>query len=209
MMKDTNSWVLLLVLIIVFFFLGRCSNNGEIVQVPIEVVIPSEKGTSEVIVNPEPIKPTKGGEFKWKDKIIYTENEIDQKLAQDYVDLQEKFSGIELENERLNKVLSFIQIKDYEIPTENEFFTTINKIKVQGELKEFKQDFETKERKVTVDVPIKKKIEFLAGVEIGAKRKMEDFTVKGNLFARTKNGNLINVSVDSKETVWAGYAFKF
>ena len=209
MISNKTFWIIGIILLILSFILGRCSNGGEITTVPVKIVIPSESGTSEVITNPTPLKPNVGGVIKWKDSLIYTENPINEKLVQDYLDLEKKHSGNELEVERLKKILSFIQIKNYEIPIENEFFITTNKMKVQGELLEFKQDFKTKERTVNLDIPIKKRVEFMAGAEIGSTKELESFRVKGNLFLQLKNKSLINVAYDNKETFWVGYAFKF
>jgi hypothetical protein len=208
--KKIAVWIVgLVALLILSFSLGRCSAEGEEVLIPVKVLVPAISGTSEIIVKPDPIKPKAGGSILVDGKTIYTENPFNTEMAQEYIDLQYKYTGSELEVKRLNKVLGFLQENYYEIPIENEYLFTLNKIKVQGELLEFKQDFTRKEAEVDVLVPILKRTEFLVGAEVGNTIDFQKFVFKGNFIIQNKKGNQLNLSYDSEKRAWIGYAFKF
>lgn len=193
--------------VILAFFIGRCSDTSkEIVKTT--VTIPEKTGSSVIITSPKPIVTTKDS-IIYKDKVITTDSPINKKLAQDYIDLEKRYSDIELEKERLKKYLESIQVRDYSIPVEDEFLSTTNNVKVQGELISFQQDYKIKERKVEVEVPVKKRIALYAGAEIGNTPELDKFIVKGNLMLQNKKGDILSASIDSEKRVWVGYAIKF
>lgn len=211
--KEVNKSLIMIIAIILLlglsFLAGRCSNEGTKEIVPIEVVLPEKTGKSDTIKDIKPFPSKVKDSIIWKDSILITENPFNNKLAQDYIDLEKRYASIDLEKERLKKYLESIQIKEYSIPIENEYILTTNNMTVQGELLSFQQDFKLKERKVDVNVPIKKNLEFFAGAEIGNNLDLDKFVVKGNLMMQNKKGNIVNLSYDTEERIWLGFAFKF
>lgn len=211
--KEVDKSLIMIIAIILLlglsFLAGRCSNEGDKEFVPMDVIIPEQTGKSDTIYEPIPIPSKVKDSIVWKDSILVTENPFNNKLAQDYIDLEKRYANIDLEKERLKKYLESIQIRDYSIPIENELLITTNNIKVQGELLSFQQDFKIKERKLQLDVPIKKTVNFYAGAEIGNNLDLDKFVLKGNLMMQNKKGNIISASYDTEERIWIGYAFKF
>lgn len=196
-----------IILLLLTFFLGRLTVHPD--TKTITVTVPAKSGSSNIVNNPKPEVQIKDS-LIYKDSIIYTTGEYNEKLAQDYINLEKRYTDMDLEKERLKKYLESIQVREYQIPFEDDYVKILNKIKAQGEVLSFQQDYTIKERNLEVQVPEKlPRLSVLAGVEVGNTVQLDKFVAKGNIMLQNKKGNILSASYDTEKRVWVGYAFKF
>lgn len=209
-MEAKNKYVNYIAVFIVGFLLGCfILSNINTEEKKVLVEIPEKTGESPEILNPKPLVTVKD-HYVYKTDTVVTESQFNKDLADKYVDLEKRYTGIDLEKERLKSYLKSIEIKDYEIPFEDEKIKINNSIKAQGEVLSFKQDYKIKSTVVEAKIPIKKNsFNVYSGVEIGANSQLKDFAVKGNVFLQVPKGNMISVSYDTRQRIWVGYTFKF
>lgn len=177
----------------------------------IKVTIPEISSKSDTIVKFEPYKViTHKDSIVFKDSIIHSENPFNKELAQNYIDLDKRFIGMELEKKRLEEYVKSIETNDYKIPFEDKSISITNNIKTQGKLLSFQQDYTIKERVVETKIDLKKSsLNFFVGGEISNNKNFNDFSAKANLFIQIPKGDLINVSYGTDQKISIGYAFKF
>lgn len=206
-MKVEIRYILIVIaLLMLSFFLGRCT--GPVQTKEVKVIIPESSGKSPVIQNPDPLIQVKDS-LIYKDSLIFTPNPINKELAEEYIKLEDMYSGLELETKRLQAYANSIQIRKYKIPFENDTIKIVGHLEVQGLLKEIQYDWIIKERLVKIPED-KKRIGILLGLQVKTNLDLNNQDLYPTAGIQLKNGNLILGSYGVKEkSIQAGYLHKF
>lgn len=189
------------ILMFVSYQFGRCSKKPIVVIK--EVMIPQIEGSSELIVDPEPLISDIKKSIIYKDSIITHDKEFDDEMVL-------KFAGLTSEYDKLKTYISAIENNVYSIPIDNEFYSTNNHFTIQGKLIDFKQDFIIKERKVTIDIEVPKHKERIFSIYAGGGLKtttsLDGLEPTMNLILQSKNGNLIGVQYGLDDSIFLSYS---
>jgi hypothetical protein len=195
--KDIIYISSIIILIFLLLLQYKCSSKKTI-----EVIVPEKKGSFNVSLSKEEKQKTKTEYKTIKGDLIYLDNPINTELANQYEKSKDSI-------EKLNMYLNSIQIKEYNIPFEDESVKINNYIKTQGTLLENKTEYTIKEKKILVDVPSKEtKFALYGGTEIYNNTEFSNFGFKGNIFIQGKKGNIISISYDNQKNIYLGYNFK-
>lgn len=208
-MKVEIKYILIIIaLLILSFLIGRCTSPVQTKE--IVVTIPESSGQSPVIQKPDPLIQVKDS-LIYKDSLILTQNPINKDLANEYIKLEDMYSGLELETLRLKAYVNSIQIRKYKVPYENDSIKIVGNIEVQGELNNIQYDWTIKEKRILVDIPEpKKKIGILIGIQAKTNLDFTDEDLFPTAGLQLKNGSLILGSYGIRQkSVQAGYLFKF
>jgi hypothetical protein len=200
-LKEIIIWILILILC---FFIGRWTSPVETKIV--KITIPSTSGNSSIINNPKPIITIKDS-LVYKDSLIYTDNPINKQIIQDYLELENRYTGLELKTQQLLKFVNLSQIRKYQIPFENDTIKIIGDIEVQGELKSLKYNWIIKEKTFDTTVEIKKPtMNLLLGGSVSNNIDLNKFNINANIGIQRKNGDLILGSYGTfDKTIQVGY----
>lgn len=164
--QNLTIGIVFLLLLVGSFFLGKYSNDN-IKFKKVLVNIPAVSGKSDTIKTFIPL-PSKGKDtIIYKNKIITSQNPFNEKLAKDYIDLEQRYSGIELEAERLQKYVDANQIREYSVPFEDSLVKITGNLKTQGELLSIQYDYNLKSRQIAMDVKLPKPKERIFSLNIG------------------------------------------
>ncbi len=190
-----------ILLLILIFFVNRCSKEEIIKEVPIKVYIPGVSGKSDTIYKPIPLITTKDS-LVYKDKILYTENPYNKELADKYISLKE-------ETEKLQAYLKSIQIKEYSIPFEDNNIKIIGHFKTQGELLSTHYDYDIKPREITVLVPQKEtQLALYAGGGIESNTKLDKAIFNAQIGIQNKKGDIYTFQIGTDKSIQVGYQFR-
>jgi hypothetical protein len=187
-----------IILIIISFFIGRFTVGT--IDTKIKVTVPEVKNTSELIINPEPVKNKIKDSIVYKDSVIY-HTKFNKALAQDFINTTSDI-------EKLNKFISAVELNEYEIPYDDEFLSTKSYIKTEGKVISFRQDYVIKERKIGLDVKVPAKVNFLIGSSVENTIKLDEFNIKVLGGIQRKNGDIILGGYGLNKTIEVGYLFK-
>lgn len=190
-----------ILILVVFFFLGRCTSPVETKIVT--VTIPAKEGSSPIIINPKPVYYSKDS-LVYRDTVLYTENPFNKELAENY-------TRLENEKDKLLAYLNSIQIRKYSVPFENDTIKIVGNVEVQGELKSIKYDWIVKSFKTDVEFKVPKPtMNLLVGGSIENNIDLAKFNINAKVGLQRKNGDLILGSYGFfDKSIEAGYMFKF
>lgn len=197
-------WIAAILAMVAFFTLGRCSKTCSETPKEIIIEIPAKEGEFPVVVDPipEPPKKEEGGMIIVEGDTIYTPNPFNKELA-------ERYTKLEGETAKLRAYLSSIQERDYVIPNENDTILINNYFRVQGELKEFKQDYIVKSYKMPVEIKTKEPVfAMYGGLELGANVKMEKPILKAELGFQFKDKTIYTAGMDLDKNFYVGANIK-
>lgn len=203
-MNNNNLYrniLVLIILLLISFFVGRFTSPKEIKTVTI--TIPAKKGESPIIINPKPIYYSKDS-LVYKDTLIYTENPFNKELA-------EKYTRLENEKDKLLAYLNSIQIRKYSVPFENDTIKITGNFEVQGELKSVKYDWKIKSFTTDVDFKVPKPtMSLLAGGSLENNIDLNNFNLNAKIGLQRINGDIIIGSYGLfNKSIEIGYMFKF
>lgn len=197
--KNYIKWAGWPLLVLVLWFNG-CGNDGSDTDV---VTIPERKGSFAPVLNPEPLPaPEKEYVYRYINKV--THDTVKVKVQNPVnIELLEKFEQLGANKDSL--YLDAIGQRNYEIVQEDSLLRTVNKIKTQGTVLSFQQDYTIKPQKVAVP---SKEVTFrmLAGLEVGNTAAFDNFNAKANVMFQNKRGDIFNAGYDTEQRWWAGYA---
>lgn len=195
---------ILLVLLAISFFLGKCSNETKEPKVIKTIVtIPGVSGKSKIIEKPVPYEVIKDS-IIYKDSIVFQENK----------ELLDRFNKIKSEADKLSAYQKSIELNKYNIPYEDEFIKTNALITTRGTVESFQQLYEIKERKIPVEIQVPEKKSFLgiSGVYVGAGTSttvdLTKFNFEAGLGLELKSGNIIEGAYDTNKNIHLRYKFK-
>jgi hypothetical protein len=170
-LKLNKSLILSIAIVILLVCnIKQCSDPTKTETITVEV--PEKKGSFE-LDNDILQWPVKGKDFiiyktQFKDSIIYIENKVDEKLAEDYQALKSEF-------DRYKLFLEAIKIQNYSKTFEDDYFTGTVSGEVQGEVKSMAFDYTIKPRSMQTDIQVKN-YRFVIGPQVGVTYTADGFT---------------------------------
>ena len=170
-MKIDKSLILSIAIVILLVCnIKQCSDPTKPKTITVEV--PEKKGSFELDQNilQWPVKGKDSIIYKtnFKDSIIYIENKVDEKLAENYQALKSKF-------DRYKLFLEAIKIQQYSKTFEDDYFTATVTGEVQGELKSMAFDYTIKPRAIQTDIKVKN-YRFVIGPSVGMTYSADGFS---------------------------------
>lgn len=169
------------ILLIVMFFTGKCSNSPEIITKTI--TLPAVKGKSDTIYKLIPVTKYKLDSIIYKDSILYHDKEFDKEIV-------EKFTKLNSEYEKVKSYIKATEINSYTIPIEDSIIKTISNIKVRGELVSFQRDYFIKEQKVPIKIKVPKTVfKMNIGGGLMTTTDLSKFTPTANIILTNYNEN--------------------
>jgi len=170
-MKIDKSLILSIAIVILLVCnIKQCSDPTKPKTITVEV--PEKKGSFELDQNilQWPVKGKDSIIYKtnFKDSIIYIENKVNEKLAEDYQALKSEF-------DRYKLFLEAIKIQQYSKTFEDDYFTATVTGEVQGELKSMAFDYKIKARTIQTDIEVRN-YRFVIGPQVGVTYTADGFT---------------------------------
>jgi hypothetical protein len=169
-MKIDKSLILSFAIVILLVFnIKQCSEPTKTKTITVEV--PAKEGSFELDENI--LQWTlKGNDSiiyrtESKDSIIYIENKVNDKLAEDYQALKSEFVRYKL-------FLDAIKIQNYSKTFEDDYFTGTVSGEVQGELKSMAFNYTIKTRNIQTDIQAKN-YRFVIGPQVGVAYTADGF----------------------------------
>lgn len=188
-MKNIQTGIIVVAILVLTFFVGRWTAPEQVVEK--KITIPGKNIKTEVL---KPILVT-----QYKDKLVYkkdtieTENPINEELAQKYLDLEKKYTGVELDKKRVEEYLKLAQKRKYDIPFENERVKISGIAEVTGELNSYEYDIELKPFEFEVET-LKPKINLFLGGGVSNNIELDKFNVDVKTGLQFKSGDIVTGS---------------
>jgi len=196
-----------IILIVIFFFIGRCTKECDIVTKEITVTTPEVKGdfdTPKVLV---PESNTIKTIIKFRDTTLIMP-QVNQELVEKYLALQNENDATKRENASLKMYTDAVTINNYNTPFEDDNIKLTIKAKTQGLLLEAKPDYTIKPKTITTNVNIpkeKQKVFSLnAGLQLASTKELSKFdpAVKLDLVGKK---NILSASYSKDGYISVGY----
>lgn len=167
MKNNILKGIIIIGIIILIFWLGRCTKECEIETIKTTITIPEKKGSfdSPKVLVPE--SNTIKTVIQYKDTTLVIP-QVDQELVEKYLALQQENDLTKRENEQLKLYTDAVSINTYKTNFNNEDIDLTITSKVQGKLLDIKPDYIIKSKTVTQDIQIPKNKEKVLSVNIGA-----------------------------------------
>jgi len=179
----------IVVLILLIFQFKNC--KSETFTAPeITNVLPTQE---PIYITPEAVTET-----KWKDSVIYTQNPVNEKLA-------EKYKAAKDSLEKYKLYLNAIQIRQFKNTFEDENVAITLEGSVQGEIKEFKPSYTIKPRTFTQKTTV---FRMLIGGEVRASYPLDLVNFGANLGFQNKRGNILRFGysrINGQDYATVGY----
>lgn len=153
---NTKKIVIGLSLLIIAFFLGRCSVKNEIIKIPSTVSIPKVTGNSGTINNPKP--SIEKEPMYIKGDTVYAVNPQDAQLAQD-------LNNLETDYDRILTLLAMTKVTKTPLILEDQHMLITGEVTSRGPLLDYKLNYERKEFEVPVEAEFIKKDKSFLGIE--------------------------------------------
>jgi hypothetical protein len=158
------------IVILLVWNIKQCSEPTKTKTITVEV--PAKKGSFEldekILHLPVKRKDSIIYKTQFKDSIIYIENKVNDKLAEDYQALKSEFVRYKL-------FLEAIKIQNYSKTFEDDYFTATVTGEVQGELKSMAFDYTIKSRSIETDIEVRN-YRFVIGPQVGVAYTADGFT---------------------------------
>lgn len=191
----------IIMILILIFFVGRCSKDDIIKTYPVKIIVPGVSGKSDTINNPIPLITTKDS-LVYKDKVLYTENPYNKELANKYLSLKS-------ETDKLHEYLKTIQIKEYSIPFEDDNIKITGHFKTQGELLSTQYDYDIKPKEIIALVPQKEtKLALYAGGNVGTNIDLNKAIFNAQIGIQNAKGDIYTIQYGTDKSIQVGYQFR-
>lgn len=203
----------IVLVVILFFLIDKCSQEKRIVEVPIkiDVPVPPIKGSSDTLINPSPIR------------VVTIESPLNKELKSKLRKLQDEnrilFNKYKKADSLSKQVIykDAITIREYEQKFIDSFQTITVHSKTRGKLLSQHLEYETNEYTIPLDTviktEIKEKFKIFGLLEIGSPvfspDNREDLFAKGTFIFKNSKDNGFSLGIDNKGSVYGGYLFKF
>jgi len=170
-LKLNKSLILSIAIVILLVWnIKQCSEPTKTKTITVE--LPEKKGSFELDDNilQWPVKGKDSIIYRTesKDSIIYIENKVNDKVAEDYQALKSEF-------DRYKLFLDAIKIQKYSKTFKDDYFTATVTGEVQGELKSMAFDYNIKPRAIQTDIKVKN-YRFVIGPSVGMTYSADGFS---------------------------------
>lgn len=207
-MKDISHKIILYITIVflvgVIFTQRSCAPQIEKYNSRQEVMIPKKEGVflkPSLVIKEAPKKDS----IKWNDRIIKTENPIDKKLANDYIQAQKENDSLKA----LNLYLKAIGEHEDTYVFDDKNLKLEVSTKTRGEILSIKSKYEIKERVEVVPVRQKEtKFALYTGVSLEYITDLNRLTPKASLGFQNKKGDILSVEMGLDKSIQVGYSFR-
>ena len=180
--KDFILYLTVTLLLLYIFIQQQCSAQNIDNTTKQEVLIPEKKGSFDKPI--AIIHNNKKDSVVYKKQIIYTENPVNKKLYNEFLETKDSL-------ERVKLYLKSIQEKDGTYVYDDNNLKLEVYTKVRGEILKIKPTYTIKERKEVVQVKQKESIfAVYAGASIGNNVSLSDLSVNATLGIQNKKGDI-------------------
>lgn len=200
MNKNIKIIIGITILLILMFFVGKCSNSPETIIKTI--TLPAIKGNSDTIY--KPISNTKiiKNNYIYKDSVIAHDKEFDKEMV-------DRFSKLNSEYEKIKSYIECSEINTYQVPIEDSIIKSTINVKVRGELVFLQRDYILKERKIDVDIKVPKTVfKMNAGVGLITSTNLDKLTPTANILLTNYKGNTLIFQAGLDKSIQVGISMK-
>ena len=162
MKKDRNFHLMFVIVVLIALNIVQCTSSTK----TITVKVPEKKGSFQTDTVIKHVQGKTIYKTKFKDSVIYVENEVNKDLVEQYTELQSEF-------DRYKLFLDAVKIQSYTNTFEDNYITAEVSGSVQGEVKSMALNYTLKARKV--ETKIKKK-KFGIGMQLGITYMNDEIT---------------------------------
>ena len=203
-MSNSLKNILYIVTIIFAIYLltliKQCSEPKE--EVEEKVTIPEKTGDFADTPKVTEGKKRKDSIVYRKGKTIYTENPINKKLAEDYLQAKDSIQKLKL-------YLDAIQEKEETHTFDNKDLKLEVYTKTRGQILDIKPKYTIKEKEVTIKVPQKQTVlAVYGGLELANNALLNNMTVKIDLGVQNRKGTIFTIGADNRSNYYIGAKVK-
>lgn len=204
MNNKTNIGIgVIILLLILSFFVGRCTKNSDTKIIETKVTVPEKQGSfksdSTILV---PIQTKEVSKIIYKDSILYVPT-INQDLVDKYLSTQEELDKLKLYTDA-------VKINKYETVFDNKDLKLTIRSKTEGKLLELNPEYIIKEQTVPISVEIPKPKEKIFSLNIGAgfntTKDLAKIDPSIHLDFVNKKGNILSTSYSVDGVIGVKYS---
>jgi hypothetical protein len=200
MFKKYIWQVLLFFSIIVIYLQRSCNSSLEKKVIETKITIPKKVGEiikykeKKVYLRKDSIIYTKG-------EVIYTDNQIDKKLAEEYKKTKDSLTKFKM-------YIDAIQIKEQSTTFDNKDLVIKVKSKVRGNLENIAiEGYEIKKSTQEIEIPIKVKPSIYTGLGVTNSKEFDNLTIQAEIGLQIKK-DIISITADTKQNFGIKYQMK-
>lgn len=199
---DRNIKIIIsvVILLIIMFFVGKCSSKPDTIIKTI--TLPTIKGKSDTIY--KPVNNTKIIEksYIYRDSVIIHDKEFNKEMI-------DKFIKLNSEYDKIKAYIKSTEINTYQIPIEDSIIKSTINVKVRGELVSLQRDYQIKERKVDVEVKVPKTVfKMNAGVGLRTTTDLNELVPTINIILTNYKGNHLMFEAGLDKSIQVGVSLK-
>jgi hypothetical protein len=209
MKNNILKGIVILGIIILIFWLGRCTKECEVETVRTTITIPEKKGSFESPKVLVPESNTIKTVIEYRDSILVIP-QVNEELIQKYLALQQENDVTKRENEQLKLYTDAISINTYKNNFNNEDIDLTITSKVQGKLLEVKPEYTIKSKTITQDIQVPKDKQKVLSFNIGAyttyNKELKQFDPGIKLDIVGKKGAVLSAGYSIDKNIMVGYS---
>jgi hypothetical protein len=199
-LKNVIYVVAIIFIVYLFTLIKQCSEPK--VTVDQEVTIPEKVGDFTDVPKVTEGKSKKDSIVYMKGKTIYTENPINKKLADDYLQAKDSIQKLKL-------YLDAIQEKEETYTFDNKDLKLEVSTKTRGQILDLKPKYTIKEKQVTIAVPQKQTVlAMYGGLEIANNAILNNMTFKIDVGIQNRKGTIFTLGADNRSNYYVGAKVK-
>jgi hypothetical protein len=195
-LKNVIYVVAIIFIVYLFTLIKQCSEPKTTVDQ--KVTIPEKVGDFTDAPKVTEGKNKKDSIVYMKGKTIYTENPINKKLAEDYLQAKDSVQKLKL-------YLDAIQEKEETYTFDNKDLKLEVFTKTRGKILDIKPKYTIKEKEVTVPVPQKQTVLALyGGLELANNALLNNMTFKIDIGIQNRKGTIFTLGADNRSNYYVG-----
>lgn len=195
-LKNVIYVVAIIFIVYLFTLIKQCSEPKATVNQ--KVTIPEKTGDFTEAPKVTEVKGKKDSIVYMKGKTIYTENPINKKLAEDYLQAKDSVQKLKL-------YLDAIQEKEETYTFDNKDLKLEVSTKTRGQILDLKPKYTIKEREVVIPVPQKQTVLALyGGLELANNALLNNMTFKADVGIQNRKGTIFTIGADNRSNYYVG-----
>lgn len=195
-------------IIILIFFLGRCTKECETETKTITITTPEVKGkfeTPNVIV---PESNTIKTIIQYRDTTLVIP-QVNQELVEKYLALQQENDLTKRENQQLKLYTDAVSINNYSTVFDNDDIKLTINSKTEGKLLEIKPEYIIKSKTINKEVEVNKPKEKVFTLNVGVystySKELKTLDPGIKLDGQLKNGQIISAGISLDKNILVSY----